>query len=213
LRWSRPSTASIGGALVTWLHLLATANAQGIRDDADALHGYSPGDFSALGYAGSGQSGAATRMLPQPIPAVDWINGKVEGYGGGASQTTGFYGGAGSLALPVSRQWGAQFDGGLAKVNGTVVSGVAGHLFWRDPSIGLAGAYASFSSSNGTDLYGAGRVGTSHGRFAAEGEYYWNRWTFRGLVGSETVGVDALGMSEHCLSPIVSSILSRPRTT
>ena len=43
-------------------------------------------DFSALGYARSrafGDDAGRTSWLPPPMPAVDGINGKIDGYGGG----------------------------------------------------------------------------------------------------------------------------------
>jgi hypothetical protein len=38
------------------------------------------------------------RWLPQPMPAVDGINAKIDAFGGGANHTNGFYGTNGSLA-------------------------------------------------------------------------------------------------------------------
>jgi hypothetical protein len=64
-------------------------------------------------------------------------------------------------------------------------------LFWRDPSIGLLGAYGSYSHWNGIDTARFGHISTNTGRYAAEGEYYWSRWTVRGLAGVETVSVNA----------------------
>jgi hypothetical protein len=62
-------------------------------------------------------------------------------------------------------------------------------LFWRDPSIGLLGAYAAYSHWNGFNNVVLGHIGTNTGHFAAEGEYYLNRWTLSGLVGLETVSI------------------------
>jgi hypothetical protein len=84
------------------------------------------------------------RWLPQPMPAVDGINAKIDAFGGGANHTNGFYGTNGSLAFPLAQQWGAQVDGGLASVSGSGVADGAAHVFWRDPSIGLLGAYGSY---------------------------------------------------------------------
>ena len=86
------------------------------------------------------------------MPAVDGINGKIDGYGGGANHTNGFYGGTGSLSVPLAQQWGAQFDGGVGSDEGIGWLGGAGHLFWRDPSIGLLGAFGSYSHWNGMTL-------------------------------------------------------------
>jgi hypothetical protein len=115
------------------------------------------------------------------------INGKIAGFGGGADHTSGFYGGTGSLSVPLAQQWGAQIDGGVGSFDGSGWSRGAGHLFWRDPSIGLLGAYGSYFHWNGIGALTIPRIGENVGRFAAEGEYYWSRWTVRGLAGYETV--------------------------
>src|SRR5262245_58435823 len=109
--------ASVGGALVLGVLSLSMANdqrllvpmplrhssayifANAVRDDA-AILGESS-DVSALGYARSKRSSTPdVRWLPQPLPAVDGINGKIAGFGGGADHTSGFYGANGSLAFP-----------------------------------------------------------------------------------------------------------------
>jgi hypothetical protein len=64
-------------------------------------------------------------------------------------------------------------------------------VFWRDPSIGLLGAYGSYSHWNGIGLATIPRIGASFSRGAVEGEYYAGRWTFGGLLGYETVRVNA----------------------
>jgi hypothetical protein len=146
-------------------------------------------DASALGYARPPRSDpAAVRWLPQqPLPAVEGINAKIDGFGGGANHISGFYGGTGSLSVPLAQQWGAQIDGGVGSLDGSAWSRGAGHLFWRDPSIGLVGAYGSYFHWNGIGALTIPRIGVNVGRFAAEGEYYWSRWTFHGLAGYETV--------------------------
>jgi hypothetical protein len=63
-------------------------------------------------------------------------------------------------------------------------------VFWRDPSIGLVGAYGSYSHWNGVGGI-VPLTGANISHFAAEGEYYWGRWTFGGLAGYETVRVSA----------------------
>jgi len=64
-------------------------------------------------------------------------------------------------------------------------------VFWRDPAAGLLGVYGSYSHWNGIGAANIPRIGTNIGRYAAEGEYYWGRWTLGGLLGYETVRVDA----------------------
>ena len=115
LRLSCPHVASIGAALAVALLSLTVANAESapdntplsywatefaktVRDDTAILDQSEWRDFSALGYASSGRSDAAgVRWPPQPLPAVDGINGKIAGFGGGADYTDGFYGTTGSL--------------------------------------------------------------------------------------------------------------------
>src|SRR5262249_35117626 len=158
LRVLRQSIAFTGAALVPALLSLSVANAQSESDSTpprnwDEVFAQVVGgqtavwrqaewhELAALSYAKSKRSdGAAVRWLPQPLPAVDGINGKIAGFGGGAN---GFYGANGSLALPIARQLGAQIDGGVGSLDSSGWSHGAGHLFWRDPSIGLLGAYGS----------------------------------------------------------------------
>jgi hypothetical protein len=149
-------------------------------------------DFSALAYAQSRRSApAGVQWLTQPMPAVDGFNAKIDGYGGGASHTSGLYGANGSLSIPLAQQWGAQIDGGVGSFDSSGTSHGAGHVFWRDPSVGLLGAYGSYSHWNGTSVASLPRIGASFARYAAEGEYYWGRWTVGGLAGYETVRINA----------------------
>jgi hypothetical protein len=203
---SHQHTTSVGAALIVGFLSLSMANAEGmsdstslsywaadifasaVRDDTAASGETEWSDVSALGYARSGRSGApGVRWLTQPMPAVDGINAKIAGFGGGANHTDGFYGTTGSLAFPIAQQWGAQIDGGVGGLDGSGWSRGAGHLFWRDPSIGLVGAYGSYFHWNGTGALSIPRIGINVSRFAAEGEYYWSRWTVRGVAGYETV--------------------------
>jgi hypothetical protein len=217
LRLSCLHVASVGAALAVALLSFTVANAQSASDSTsprnwDEVFAQVVGDqtavwkqsewqdFAALGYAKSKRSdAAAVQWLPQPLPAVDGINGKIDGYGGGANHSHGFYGTNGSLSVPVAQQWGLQLDGGAGSDKGIGAFGGAGHLFWRDPSIGLLGTYGSYSHWNGRDLLALtsvgvvslGQISVNTGRFAAEGEYYLSRWTLSGLVGVETVSINS----------------------
>lgn len=124
----------------------------------------------------------AAPWAPGQMPAVDGINGDIDGYDGGANHSAGFYGTDGSLSLPIAQQFGAQIDGGVGSFDKSAIYNGAGHLFWRDPSIGLAGVYSSYFHWDGTAGYSAS---VEHN--AAEGEYYAGRWTFGGIAGLETV--------------------------
>jgi hypothetical protein len=145
-------------------------------------------DDSALAYAKSKLSSTTPALwLAQPLPAVDGFNAKIDGYGGGANHISSLYGASGSLAFPLAQQWGAQIDGGVGSFNSSGTSFGAGHVFWRDPSIGLLGAYGSYSQWNGTSTALIPRTALSIGRYAAEGELYWGRWTLGGIGGYESV--------------------------
>jgi hypothetical protein len=109
--------ASVGAALVAGFLALSTANAESASRDTssdycatdvfakslrDQTSGKTePPDVSVLGYARPARSNAAaTRWFPQPLPAVDGINAKIDGFGGGANHSNGFYGTTGSLSYP-----------------------------------------------------------------------------------------------------------------
>jgi hypothetical protein len=210
MRLSRRLIASVGAAVVAGFLPLAMAKAESASDnpswsswadvftksvhDQTAVSGQSDwSDVSALGYARSARSDtAAVQWLPpQPLPAVDGINAKIDGYGGGANHSNGFYGTNGSLSVPLAHQWGLQVDGGIGSGDGIVSYGGAGHLFWRDPSIGLLGFYGSYSHWNGIDTGDVGHISANTGRYAAEGEYYLSRWTIGGVAGVEMLSFNS----------------------
>jgi hypothetical protein len=212
---SRQFIAPIGAAVVAALLSLSMANAESVSDDTSsrdwardvfaktlrdktirdqtAISDQTQwSDVSALSYAKSKPSGPpAATWLPQPMPAVDGINAKIDGYGGGANHSDGFYGATGSLSVPLAQQWGAQIDGRVQNADGIGAYGVAGHLFWRDPSIGLVGAYGSYWHWNGRDIRDVGHVSTNTSAIAAQGEYYAGRWTLGGVAGIEMVSINA----------------------
>jgi hypothetical protein len=209
LRVLRQTIASAGAALFAMLLSLLVANAQSASDSTpprnwDEVFTHVVGDqtavwkqsewqdFAALGYAKSKRSDAtAVQWLSQPLPAVDGINAKIDGYGGGSSRINSFYGANGSLSVPLAQQWGLQIDGGVGSAQGIGETAGAAHLFWRDPSIGLLGAYGSYSHRNGFDTLTLGHISANSARFAAEGEFYLSRWTLSGLVGVETVSINS----------------------
>ncbi len=115
-------------------------------------------------------------------PAVSGPNFKLEPYGGWGSRNDGggeyIYGVAGAFSMPLGQQWGLQIDGLLGQWGGNTFYGTAGHLFWRDPNVGLAGIYGSFKHLDTP-------TGSNIGQVAFEGEYYMSQWTARGVVGWE----------------------------
>jgi hypothetical protein len=75
-----------------------------LRDQAAAPDPAQWSDVSALGYPKAKRSGApAAAWLPPPMPAVDGINAKIDGYGG-TNRSDGFYGLTGSLSAPLAQQ-------------------------------------------------------------------------------------------------------------
>ena len=115
------------------------------------------------------------------LPAVDGVNAKLsfEGrptYGGGE-----VYGVSGSMSFPLGHQFGLQIDGVAGKIDGNGIDDVqvyagAAHLFWRDPSRGLIGAYGSVIHA---DLFS----GFTVYKGGLEGGMYLGRWTVEGIAG------------------------------
>ena len=195
-----------GAAAVAGLLSVSMANAQSVpdatplgysaaeifakvlRDQTVAAEETEWSDFSALAYAQSRRSSpAGVQWLPQPMPAVDGFNAKIDGYGGGANHISSLYGADGSLSIPLAQQWGLQIDGGVGSLNSSGTARGAGHVFWRDPSVGLLGVYGSYSRWNGNSGVIVPRTALNIARAGAEGEYYLGRWTVGGVVGYETV--------------------------
>jgi hypothetical protein len=80
-------------------------------------------------------------------------------------------------ALPVGDALGIQIEAGIGIDD---YYGVAGHLFTRNPELGMLGAYASYESIDGIEL----------SRFAAESEFFLNAITIGGDVGYQSGEVD-----------------------
>jgi len=124
------------------------------------------------------------------MPAVSAPNGKVGAYVGtlGDDFTLGA---TGSFAVPLAEQWGAQVDGLVGTAAGGAYYGVGGHLFWRDPSKGLLGAYGSWVTWDGNTVgsepdnrgYYTLLQGATVGKIGLEGEAYFSRISLEGLVG------------------------------
>ena len=111
------------------------------------------------------------------LPAVDGINGKVEAWAGSINRSS-LYGYRGAFSVPLAMQWGLQVDTSAGALQGRAFGSVAPHLFWRDPTRGLIGLYASHTYWN---QFGGVHVT----QVAGEGEAYWGRWTVQGIAGVE----------------------------
>jgi hypothetical protein len=130
---------------------------------------------------------------PTALPAVSDFNAKWEAIGGSIGDQT-LAGSLGSISAPLDSQFGVQLDGLAASYGGNFLGGGAGHLFWRDPAIGLVGIYGSALA---WDRLG----GVAAGNAAIEAERYWNRWSFTGVAGAE------FGNNKTQLTPITGGSL------
>ncbi|MFK8034228.1 MAG: hypothetical protein AB8B94_08795 [Hyphomicrobiales bacterium] len=119
--------------------------------------------------------------VPTVLPAVSGINGKIA-IEGGALDAEGFAALSGSITLPVGYRYGLQLDAMVGVVEDDFIGGVGGHLFWRDPSLGLLGIYGSYSGNEHVD----GDIS----RIGVEGEYYWNQFTFKTVLGAEFIDIN-----------------------
>jgi len=116
-------------------------------------------------------------MMTDCTRAVDGLNGKVSADGGTFNDKT-LYGGQGSISVPLGCQYGFQVDGAGGSFNDTSIYSAGGHLFWRDPNIGLLGVYGSYSR---WDQF----TGVTANHIGPEGEWYFGRWTIQGVAGVE----------------------------
>lgn len=111
------------------------------------------------------------------VQAVDGVNGKLGGFGGETGGKT-YAAGEGSLDLPLGCEFGAQIDAVAGTFNDRFIDTLAGHLFWRNPTQGLLGAYGDFTK---WDQFGGVRAA----HVGPEGEAYFGRWTLQGVAGVE----------------------------
>lgn len=116
-------------------------------------------------------------------PAVSAPNGKFDLIGGivdaDNSKTDGVGLAAGSYAIPLGHAYGLQIDGVAGVVDNDFVGGVAGHLFWRDPSVGLLGLTSAFVAADGSN----GAPNRDATRFGGEGEYYLDQFSIEAAAG------------------------------
>ena len=111
-------------------------------------------------------------------PAVDGLNAKLEAIGGSIANKAVF-GSQGAVSIPVGNAFGLQIDGAAGSFGGQAFAATGVHGFWRDPSRGLVGIYASYTN---WDRFGGLHVGRVGGEAAA----YLGRWTIEGVAGVES---------------------------
>jgi len=114
----------------------------------------------------------AGSLLAQTAPAVSELNGQI-GYAGGTMDScTGNNVDAG-ITVPVTHALGFQADTLYSHIGDGDFYGGAGHFFWRDPDVGLVGLAGGCLSRDGVDTFQLG----------AEGQYYFDRFTFGAFAG------------------------------
>jgi len=150
-----------------------------------------------------GLAEAADIFSPDPIastpalslPAVSGPNAKISIYGGYVEQNVsdgGAFGLEGSFTAPLGYSFGFQADGSLGVLDGEFVGTVGGHIFWRDPSVGLIGGYSSYEVNEAAD--------SNRFRVALEGQAYFDRVTLEGLIGWEQLDNDFGGDADELLA-------------
>jgi len=99
--------------------------------------------------------------------------------------------GVAGLTAPLGPQWGVQGEAGLFGVDGDTTTGLAGHVFKRDPDSYLAGMFIAYASEDEFDLQ-ATRIG-------AEAEFYLGQMTLLlkgGYQFSDLIDDTAFGEAE-----------------
>ena len=108
-------------------------------------------------------------------PAVSEVNGKVDYAGGNMNSSEGNNFSA-SITLPVTHQFGFQADALYSRISDLNFYGGAGHLFWRDPGVGLLGLTGGYLYRDGVDNINTYQIG-------AEGQFYYKQFTFGFFAG------------------------------
>lgn len=140
-------------------------------------------------------------------PAVSEINGKIDfGYLHFNAETPAAnimddghaYAVQGALSLPLGHKFGLQIDAGVmsgdfdALIGDYSVDGrgIGAHLFWRDPGVGLLGAYAHYADY---DLGNPINDEITNLRYGVEAEAYLGQVTLRGFAGMDKLDIGAFG--------------------
>jgi hypothetical protein len=119
-----------------------------------------------------------------PLPAVSAVNLKVESAGGWTDPNDSGYT-AGAITVPLGERFGFQADSLVGIKDTDLFVGAAGHLFWRDPQVGLLGLYGSAAYSDGLGSFGMSGTGNTVTKVGVSGEWYLGPWTISGLTGWE----------------------------
>lgn len=137
--------------------------------------------ISAVAFLAATPSLATELPSASGLPAVSELNGKAAILGGsidgdGAALTDL------SISLPLGHSFGLQADGLFGYIGGDQegVAGGGGHLFWRDPAIGLIGGFGAAFSIGGEQFY----------RYAGEGQVYLGQLALEGYFGQDKADLD-----------------------
>jgi hypothetical protein len=132
----------------------------------------------ALAVGAAALFGAAVTVPAAADPAVAKTNGSIIVQGGSydlnnVSDDNGEGELLGKVTFPLGTQFGGQVEGGFGT---NEWYGAGGHLFWRDPSWAMLGAYVSYDNNNSFDFT----------RYAVEGELYLDRVTAHARAGGQS---------------------------
>ena len=123
------------------------------RDVATALSGGEGRLDTLLFVLTSGMVLAAASAAHAEGPAVSSVNGKfsLEGgaVGSGNNGSSGLGVAQGSVTTPLGHSFGLQLDGAVATAYNNFSGAGDAQVFWRDPQLGLVGAFASVGGGSG----------------------------------------------------------------
>jgi hypothetical protein len=142
------------------------------------------------------------------LPAVDGFNWNADALAGSLAHM-GIVGGRAAFTMPLAQRYGFQLDLQGGSLDGDGYGSAAGHLFWRDPNVGLLGFYGSYTRWN---RYG----GVSATQLSGEFEAYWGRWTLQGIAGVEfgnQAGVSTSITDKSAIAVPGPGVLTTTRTT
>lgn len=119
------------------------------------------------------------------LPAVSAPNGAISIFGGQWPDAK-VGGGAGSFAFPLGMSFGVQIDAQAGRSKTESVNGSAGHLFWRDPALGLIGLYHTRSFSSYEDGFTVNADKANVKALGVESEVYLDRITLKLRAGQQS---------------------------
>lgn len=144
------------------------------------------------GTLGAGAAGAADLVedvqVQAPVaapPAVSAPNAKIAISGGKRDfeeidDVDGLGMAEGSFTVPLSERFGLQVDGAAATIEDGHYWGVGGHLFWRDPTVGLVGLVGAYGEvDRDSSLF----LDQQAGMIGVETELYADQFTLYATAG------------------------------